>query len=192
MEIKLSLETVTPLFLGGANPRGEPELRSPPFRGAMRFWLRALLGGVLADNPLEIFKHESAVFGSTEHASPVIVRIQHSSLHSVAYSRLTANKTGLAYSFFNARATGSEPERKAIQGKFGLTCQSRSGTQSVLPFESAYASLWLLTRFGGIGSRSRRDGGNLQVQSVQGTVPSRYLLYKLKQSPSGTTLELAN
>lgn len=29
-KITVTLETVTPLFLGGAEPRGEPELR-PPF-----------------------------------------------------------------------------------------------------------------------------------------------------------------
>jgi hypothetical protein len=27
-EVKIQLETVTPLFLGGADPRGEPELRA--------------------------------------------------------------------------------------------------------------------------------------------------------------------
>jgi CRISPR-associated protein Cmr1 len=40
-KITVKLETVTPLFLGGADPRGEPELRPPAFRGAMRYWLRA-------------------------------------------------------------------------------------------------------------------------------------------------------
>ncbi|MEJ5376843.1 MAG: type III-B CRISPR module RAMP protein Cmr1 [bacterium] len=39
----VSLETVTPLFGGGADPRGAPELRSPAFRGSMRYWLRAAL-----------------------------------------------------------------------------------------------------------------------------------------------------
>jgi CRISPR-associated protein Cmr1 len=38
--ITVKLETVTPLFLGGAEPHGEPELRPPAFRGAMRHWLR--------------------------------------------------------------------------------------------------------------------------------------------------------
>ena len=33
-ELKLQLETVTPLFLSGTEPYGEPELRSPSFRGA--------------------------------------------------------------------------------------------------------------------------------------------------------------
>jgi CRISPR-associated protein Cmr1 len=44
--LAVTLETVTPLFLGGADPRGAPELRPPPFRGAMRYWLRAALGGL--------------------------------------------------------------------------------------------------------------------------------------------------
>lgn len=40
--ITVKLETVTPLFLGGAEPRDKPpELRPPAFRGAMRYWLRA-------------------------------------------------------------------------------------------------------------------------------------------------------
>ncbi|WP_448575939.1 type III-B CRISPR module RAMP protein Cmr1, partial [Thermomicrobium sp.] len=43
--IRLPLETLTPLFLGGADPRGDPELRASSVRGALRFWLRALLGG---------------------------------------------------------------------------------------------------------------------------------------------------
>ena len=40
--ITIRLETITPLFLGGAEPRGEPpELRPASFRGVMRFGLRA-------------------------------------------------------------------------------------------------------------------------------------------------------
>lgn len=41
--LTVTLETVTPLFLGGADPRGAPELRAPAFRGALRYWLRATL-----------------------------------------------------------------------------------------------------------------------------------------------------
>jgi hypothetical protein len=49
----LCLETITPLFLTGADPRGEPELRAASIRGALRFWLRALLGGVIGDRDLD-------------------------------------------------------------------------------------------------------------------------------------------
>lgn len=44
LKLTVTLETVTPLFLGGADPRGEPELRPPAFRGTLRYWLRAALG----------------------------------------------------------------------------------------------------------------------------------------------------
>lgn len=159
---------MTPLFLGGANPRGEPELRAASFRGVLRFWLRALLGGVLGNDTEKIFEHESKVFGSTEHASPVIVRVGHRQPTKTNYSQLTQNKTGLAYLLFSARRTRSEPERRAIEPKqqFDLTCQLHSSVQNLLPLEAAYASLWLLTHLGGIGSRSRRGAGNLQVQKV--------------------------
>lgn len=167
-KLQVTLEIVTPLFLGGANPRGEPELRASSFRGVLRFWLRALLGGVLGNDTEKIFEHESKVFGSTEHASPVIVRVGHRQPTKTNYSQLTQNKTGLAYLLFSARRTRSEPERRAIEPKqqFDLTCQLHSSVQNLLPLEAAYASLWLLTHLGGVGSRSRRGAGNLQVQKV--------------------------
>ena len=42
-KLTVTLEAVTPLFLGGADPRGSPELRPASFRGVLRFWWRALL-----------------------------------------------------------------------------------------------------------------------------------------------------
>ena len=45
-KIEISLETTTPLFLGGAYSRpdedhsGNPEIRPPTFRGALRYWPR--------------------------------------------------------------------------------------------------------------------------------------------------------
>ncbi|MCX7683492.1 MAG: type III-B CRISPR module RAMP protein Cmr1 [Anaerolineae bacterium] len=42
-EVRVRLETVTPVFLGGADPCGAPELRPPAFRGALRYWLRAAI-----------------------------------------------------------------------------------------------------------------------------------------------------
>jgi CRISPR-associated protein Cmr1 len=41
LPLTVELETVTPLFLGGAEPRGSPpELRAASVRGALRYWLR--------------------------------------------------------------------------------------------------------------------------------------------------------
>mgnify|MGYP000138544532 CR=1 FL=1 len=173
------LEAVTPLFLGGADPRGQPELRPPAFRGTLRYWLRAALGGVLGDADLAGLRQaEAQVFGSaSEHqaaASPVTVRIEGSSaLSTVNYSELTGGqqhrqqkrhtvRAGLAYLFFAARRTRWQPERKALTGSFYLQLRLRPG-QSDGALQKAYAALWLLTHLGGVGSRARRGAGAVQA-----------------------------
>ena len=168
-ELKVRLEIVTPLFLGGADPRGEPELRAPSFRGALRFWFRALLGGVLGNDTKRIFEEESKVFGSTESSSSLTVRVKADDLRKKLFSELAEwdentrkyRKSGIAYLFFSAREEKKkrEPERKAFDANqtFWLSISYHS------QLEEAYASLWLLTHLGGLGSRSRRGGGNLQV-----------------------------
>lgn len=167
--IALNLETVTPLFLGGADPRGEPELRAASIRGALRFWLRALLGGVIGDSLDDLRKAESAVFGSTDGASPVVVRIHHSgALKTAPFSQLADGKPGIAYLFFAARGTHTEPKRYAIPAEtsFELKLLLRPGAKTDHVFEQAYAALWLLTHLGGLGARSRRGAGSLQVTKV--------------------------
>lgn len=142
------METVTPLFLGGSNPRDprdEPELRAASFRGALRFWFRALLGGVLGDKPDDIFRYESQVFGSTEHASPVIVRILQHDLKSSKFKPLPHKEV-----LFNGFKPGQ---------KFELTLISRD--QNAL--QQAKKALQLLSYLGGLGRRSRRGFGSLQI-----------------------------
>ena len=167
-KFQATLETVTPLFLGGSDPRGQPELRAASFRGAMRFWLRALLGGILGDRPDKIFERESQVFGSTDHASPVVVQVSHQNLPSIGYSELTQSRAGIAYLFFGARPTRNEPERKAIANgcQFSCTFHLRAGVQNPKILQAVAAALWLLTNLGGLGMRARKGGGNLRVVSA--------------------------
>ncbi len=169
--IKVNLRTVTPLFLAGADPRGDPELRAASVRGALRFWLRALIAGVLGDKDLNALRQaESAVFGSTEMASPVVVRVTRRPLTSKSFSALASNKSGVAYLFFGARATRTERERSAISAKerLELKLEERVGVGKAEgeALQWAYAALWLLTHLGGLGSRSRRGAGSLQVTEV--------------------------
>lgn len=55
-------DVVTPLFLGGADPK-KAELRVPPIKAAMRFWWRAQCDG---EDLLQMAKKEAAIFGSIE------------------------------------------------------------------------------------------------------------------------------
>ncbi|MCD6363255.1 MAG: type III-B CRISPR module RAMP protein Cmr1, partial [Synergistetes bacterium] len=46
-KVSLEVETVTPLFIAGADQRniGNEGLRPPSLRGLLRWWFRAALGG---------------------------------------------------------------------------------------------------------------------------------------------------
>jgi CRISPR-associated protein Cmr1 len=85
-----------------------------------------------------------------------------------------AGKQGLSYLFFAARGTQNEPERKAIPAgsSFELELSLRAGVQDQDALLKAYAALWLLTHLGGLGARSRRGAGSLQVTQVHGNVPN--------------------
>lgn len=185
LRLNLELETVTPLFLGGAEPRGTPELRIPSFRGALRYWFRAVLGGVEGGDVDAIHKAESAVFGSTDEktgrASSVSMRFTGvPRLQPVTYTSLTAwdqntrrfGLPGLAYLWFAARGTRADPERSGLSGRFGLTLMQRPGALGAeFAFRASYSSWWLLTHLGGVGNRSNRGAGSIQVQAAQSATP---------------------
>ena len=59
--LTVTLKTVTPLFLAGADGR-TPELRAPSIKGMMRFWWRAMK--VLSIE--ELRKEEGDLFGSSD------------------------------------------------------------------------------------------------------------------------------
>ena len=146
-ELQAALEVVTPLFLGGSDPRGQPELRAASFRGAMRFWLRALLGGVLGDRPDKIFQCESQVFGSTDHASPVVVRLKPHNLGSDGFNPLPHKQVTF-------RFNGFKPGQR-----FDICLLSRDEDA----LQQAQKALLLLCYLGGLGRRSRRGFGSLQI-----------------------------
>jgi CRISPR-associated protein Cmr1 len=152
--IKVTLETVTPLFLGGADPRGEPELRAASIRGALRFWLRALLGGVIGDdeNALKALRQaEAAVFGSTDAgASPVVVRVTGNVRHADYRPLLHNPKKTFTFKGIMPGET------------FSLELVPRPPYNSVSPVVASTTALWLL--LGGVGKRARRGFGTLRLR----------------------------
>lgn len=153
-KLTVTLETVTPLFLAGADNR-TPELRPASFRGALRFWLRALLGASFGSDLDGLREAESAVFGNTDGASPIVVRVSARTQPGLAIG----DRRPLIHTDAPGR-TFSLPAF-AEGGQFTLTLASRPG-QSCLPQE-ALASLLLMLNLGGVGKRSRRGFGSLRV-----------------------------
>jgi CRISPR-associated protein Cmr1 len=159
--LTVTLETVTPLFLGGAEPR--PELRPPAFRGALRYWLRASLGGVIGDNNLAaLHELESAVFGSTDSGSPIQVRL-HGHLQE-SNEKVLPHKEG-------KQAAPRKAFRSDQTVKLSLS-QFRSDDETV--WKAVCSGLNLTLTFGGIGLRSRRGYGTLRV--VQSSEPTLVFL----------------
>lgn len=189
-ELTLTLETVTPLFLGGADPRGAPELRPPAFRGAMRYWLRAALGGVIGDSNLdELRRLESAVFGAADEkvgASGINVFVHAGNLPAPQTykkqnpmipkdgDRRKPKPTGRDYLFWSMDKSGKvekgnyQPPKQFYPPdiQFDIELRTRAGVANAdAKFLQAVSALWLFLHLGGIGSRARRTGGSLSVRS---------------------------
>src|SRR5438105_461945 len=76
-EVTFTLQTITPMFLAGAD-QTKAELRAPSFRGLMRYWQRALVGGIFgtdAKGLQEVMKRETDVFGATDTGSAVSIKV---------------------------------------------------------------------------------------------------------------------
>jgi CRISPR-associated protein Cmr1 len=160
--LEVTLETVTPMFLAGADGK-TPELRPASFRGAMRFWLRALLGGVLGDNAERVRQEEARTFGSTEGASPMVIQRVKDELGEPRRLNIKASqKPGLFYMLWSIERLGREAF--APGRKFTLSLRTRPGQSGGEgPTVWTAASLWLLVHLGGLGARTRRGGGGLRV-----------------------------
>ena len=73
MELKLTVEAVTPIFIAGADQRNirNEGLRPPTLRGLMRWWFRAIMGGMVSIKNLR--ELENDIFGSVEQKSVIKV-----------------------------------------------------------------------------------------------------------------------
>ncbi len=179
-EVTFTLETVTPLFVAGADQR-QAELRAPSFRGMLRYWLRALLGGLYGtdrDGLKKVWEEEQSVFGTTDHGSAIMIRLEVDGLgEPLPFEREPAQRdargqrqpTGRDYLFWSMAQMGRDAVNRQYYppGRtFSLTLSLRG--QDRAPLNKAVAALWLLTYLGSIGARSRRGAGSLAVTGVEG------------------------
>ena len=165
--LELELKATSALFLGGADSslrELDPELRVSAFRGVLRFWLRALLGNQGLD--LGTLKHkEASILGGVSPqsgASEVQLRLRPSGQTGV----FTAKRALLPHRAAAGQLGGQNPSKQAlVEGtSFQLQMLPRLGFKH-LPDE-AIQTLLLMLHLGGLGNRSRRGFGSLQLVSV--------------------------
>ncbi|MDR0407675.1 MAG: type III-B CRISPR module RAMP protein Cmr1 [Campylobacteraceae bacterium] len=170
--IKCEVQFVTPAFLGGANQSAE--LRTPPFKAALRWWWRVLFG---AQYNNEIYKEESKRFGSTDNASKVRIEI----VGNFDSAKTEYFKGRDIFVTSRSRNNGQPFKINLIDYlAFGL-CDRKNYTRNYFSPNSIFdmnisihksykqellLCLHALFIFGGIGSRSRNGFGSICLVSA--------------------------
>ncbi|MDO8724307.1 MAG: type III-B CRISPR module RAMP protein Cmr1 [Syntrophales bacterium] len=167
-------EVVTPLFLGGADPK-EAELRVPPIKAAMRFWWRALYDG---GNVEQMAKEEADIFGSTEKKAVVAVKLDHLNVKPVlkdlpSGKKIMVTSKGntfsisiveyMAYGLFDPKQRTGRYIKKHIEPKsrFKLIVTFPNNVETDL-----VRAMKAMITFGGLGSRSRNGFGSLHCSDL--------------------------
>jgi len=197
--LEVELEAVTPLWIGGADARAE--LRPPSVRGCMRFWFRALAGGLMGEVLNDVRQAEAAVYGDVTRASSVVVRLFGSPKTSVSVADGIDQLPGLSYMFWSvfqrqrdAILPGERFRLRLNSRHFPLAAVEVAGRRLEMAdrFELAAASLWLLLRLGGVGARTRRSaGGMLAVTEPEGWPTTLPHLASVATTPAELAVELS-
>jgi len=166
--LTFDLEFITPAFIGGANQQAE--LRPASFVGLLRWWWRALKGECDIE---KLREEEIKIFGGDgKMVSPVYLRVEGNvskgndliNEYKLSWNfdrnrrALIGPHAGVGYLYYSMVALNKRREFIKAGSRLRLTLIGKD------EFLKHYiASLWALIFLGGVGSRSRRGGGNLAV-----------------------------
>ncbi len=166
-KISLTLETITPLFLSG-NDQNTVEFRAASIRGQLRYWYRALLGGLGIIKPGRLHELESQVFGKEDSGSRVLIRLRTNNPAKIKKNSelgLGADRPGMTYLLYSTQLGENKRPYFDVGTEFVLDlCCFDKDVKKWLKL--AGCSLWCWTHFGGLGTRSRRGGGDVQVKRL--------------------------
>lgn len=185
-EYIFTLQVITPLFISGADQR-EAELRPPSIRGALRFWFRAMVGGVVGGDRESVKDLEAKVFGDTKRMSKFGIRVKTLSSPKPAGRRVGRLGDGIAYMGAGAllrRERGGvyiltrgcywppDSPQDAEIPSFRMRLLLRTSDQHIK--DILLGTIWLLTTFGGLGSRIRRGFGSIAVKQAPPEYDEKY------------------
>ena len=177
----------TPMFCGGANPERRAELRLPSFKGALRFWWRALAWRRLGGDLAAVRKNEAELFGSSDGGqSRVLMGMKgprRSRIREIEKGAVLTVPGGggpvgdgvryLGYGLMEAfasrhkRTKAGELTRPCLETPFdftvSMTCRDLRGGELV----SLRNALIALGTLGGMGARSRKGFGSLALRSLR-------------------------
>ncbi len=163
--ITATYRVVTPMFLGGADPTTEAELRLPSFKGALRFWWRALQWGKVR-NVEELRHKEAELFGSSETGqSRVLLGMEHAISGTNKVTEHWPPTSWQRYTGYGLRDKGERCYLKpGTQWNVHVNLRRCSPEQR----GQVLATLKLLGLTGGLGARSRKGWGSITLTGLEG------------------------
>lgn len=164
--LEVSYRLVTPAFLEGFRTKKEyVRLRETSMKGLIRFWWRALAYAQYHDDISMIRKHEEALFGSTKSASSIVF------LPSDQDGLVTDDSDApfskyqgiryLGYGLIGHGVTEAIPYIKAPL-QFTIRMLARADFDPLL-----LDALKILGLIGGVGRRTRRGFGSLNILAIK-------------------------
>lgn len=172
-----TLELVTPAFLAGVRQEQEDcDLRSATLRGHLRWWWRTMHAAHL--NREDLVRLETAIWGNAKNSGALALFVRSEKggdrrkfdKTQVAKHLATRNSQGIQYAAYGMDETRYRKRRWYIKpgSRWTLTLNARCGrvpkdgpsigAADVL--RQGQIALWLLCRFGGVGSKARNGFGS--------------------------------
>jgi CRISPR-associated protein Cmr1 len=181
-KISFEIETITPMFLAGAD-QSKAELRAASIKGLLRFWWRALQA-----ESTNLLERESKIFGCSDEKiggssfsirilqngiAPITIRFPNKdNIHKIMVTSKSRSKTFpinileyLAYGPFDPKAKKLRPCIGAGV-KFNLTIAFHDDSY----ITDIFNALHCFSLFGGMGSRSRNGFGSFSITKTEGNV----------------------
>lgn len=180
-QLEATYSVVTPMFLGGADPRAAGVgFRPPSFKGALRFWWRALAwseveraASDVAGALRELHRREGELFGSASgerasRQSRVLLSADWQPVRTVSASEVrSSGKGGQEDGIGYLMGQGLEGRSAAVGGQIRVLATFRPGTGN-RDREDVERALLTLGLLGGLGSRARRGFGSLAIDKLEG------------------------
>ncbi|MGZ5027285.1 MAG: type III-B CRISPR module RAMP protein Cmr1 [Methylobacter sp.] len=171
--LEADFKIVTPMFMSGAD-QGIAELRPPSIKAVIRFWWRALAYSRFNGDLAALANLEKELFGSTERAASIIIRISSRS-RTVATPKNAVHQSfkvlsgarylgyGLMDAFDGRNTEAGKLQRPCINHNQRLIVNFISKSDIPQEFVDAIKLTGLL---GGLGSRSRKGFGSLTLDKL--------------------------
>ncbi len=184
--IEATYRIVTPMFIGGANQDPSDGIRPPSFKGALRFWWRALNWGKFyqdcdgdeAAALKALHKKESELFGSAAKdgkggQGAFLLTLAELGMRKTINDWPKPN-TGAGYLAYGILASKGGKRGKPVPHRIGIVENHKFKVQLAFrlnskqeDIDSIREAVETLGLVGGLGSRSRRGFGSLSTESLK-------------------------